>query len=558
KIVLCFFFHYYYQVFYIFRFYNHQSSFVHGGLDPPNRETSPVIGQKQIHQKIQQLNFRDCHAKITQVDSQATLGNGVVVQVTGELSNAGQPMRRFTQTFVLAAQSPKKYYVHNDIFRYQDEIISDEECDVDVHSEAEEDVPPERQVLPEVQQPINQPTIPQYYNPTAAPIQPNIPQVPIHHNQQPPPHVLNPQPVVPTVNGAVHPEDINVLPGQVPTHVPTAQSQGLGTSMPTLQQGLVQAPLNPPAPMEEPQPQIIDEPTEEPLETSYTESHEPEPEQEIPVESSSTEPKTYANLLKSGNSVPYSSPSAQVAPSPVIQPMRAPSPQAVNMNQTLGMRSNNINNRTGTRINQQQPRMPNRQDQSRGPPGRNSVNDENAFDDRRRSQSMNFNDINQLFLGNLPHTATEDELREIFSEFGVIIDLRVHSKPINKIGGLPGGRAPPNYGFITYETQQGVQNCLQAKPIYYPKDDKNGTLLNIEEKKTKDRPTYGGGRPSIDNNRIRGDNGGQRRGMGGPGGPNRNSTGGPTGPAGPNNRNNNYNNRSTGPPNRGPNTYNRR
>lgn len=100
------------------RFYNNQSSFVHGGLDP-NRETSPMIGQKQIHQKIQQLNFRDCHAKITQVDSQATLGNGVVVQVTGELSNAGQPMRRFTQTFVLAAQTPKKYYVHNDIFRYQ-------------------------------------------------------------------------------------------------------------------------------------------------------------------------------------------------------------------------------------------------------------------------------------------------------------------------------------------------------------------------------------------------------------------------------------------------------
>lgn len=54
-----------------------------------------------------------------QVDAQATLGNGVVVQVTGELSNGGAPMRRFTQTFVLAAQTPKKYYVHNDIFRYQ-------------------------------------------------------------------------------------------------------------------------------------------------------------------------------------------------------------------------------------------------------------------------------------------------------------------------------------------------------------------------------------------------------------------------------------------------------
>jgi hypothetical protein len=39
--------------------------------------------------------------------------------VSGELSNNGEPMRRFMQTFVLAPQSPKKYYVHNDIFRYQ-------------------------------------------------------------------------------------------------------------------------------------------------------------------------------------------------------------------------------------------------------------------------------------------------------------------------------------------------------------------------------------------------------------------------------------------------------
>lgn len=76
---------------------------------------------------------------------------------------------------------------------------------------------------------------------------------------------------------------------------------------------------------------------------------------------------------------------------------------------------------------------------------------------------MSFNDVNQLFLGNLPHTATEEELREIFSEFGTIVDLRVHSKPANKIGGPPGVRAPPNYGFITYETQLGVQTCLQAK-----------------------------------------------------------------------------------------------
>ena len=35
-------------------------------------------------------------------------------------------MRAFVQTFVLAPETPKKYYVHNDIFRYQDEDITSE------------------------------------------------------------------------------------------------------------------------------------------------------------------------------------------------------------------------------------------------------------------------------------------------------------------------------------------------------------------------------------------------------------------------------------------------
>ena len=55
----------------------------------------------------------------------------LIIQVTGELSNSGQPMRRFMQTFVLAPQSPKKYYVHNDIFRYQDEVFHDNDSDLE-------------------------------------------------------------------------------------------------------------------------------------------------------------------------------------------------------------------------------------------------------------------------------------------------------------------------------------------------------------------------------------------------------------------------------------------
>lgn len=62
----------------LYRFYSQDSSFVHGG--PEKQEC--VMGQHDIHQRIMQLNFRDCHAKIKQVDSLTTLGEGVVIQVS--------------------------------------------------------------------------------------------------------------------------------------------------------------------------------------------------------------------------------------------------------------------------------------------------------------------------------------------------------------------------------------------------------------------------------------------------------------------------------------------
>ncbi|KRT80573.1 RNA binding protein, partial [Oryctes borbonicus] len=486
------------------RFYNNQSSFVHGGLDPPNRETSPMIGQKQIHQKIQQLNFRDCHAKIAQVDAQATLGNGVVVQVTGELSNAGQPMRRFTQTFVLAAQSPKKYYVHNDIFRYQDEIISEEDCEPESRSDVEDEINQERPTLGDMP-PINQQPVPPYYSPNAAPIQGSMPQVPPpHHHAQPPQHVLPPQPQsapVPTVNGAIHPDEMNVMPpAQVPPHVTSPQAAPvMGAPLSSLQPTMAQIPLVVPMVDERPQqPVPIDEGAgDAPIENIYPDEPIQDDPQEVVQEPAaiSNEPKTYATLLKSGNNVSNFNTSSQISAMPVQQqPSMSPPPsnhfdsremtpnQPPNQGLPLGQRNSMNRNNNGARGNQVRPP---RQD-SRGGPGRLSLNE----DDGRRVQGSTHGDNYQLFLGNLPHFATEDELREIFSEFGQIVDLRIHSKPNNKTG--QAGRVPPNYGFITYETQQGVQNCLAAKPHFFPKNDRHGQQLNVEEKKTKDRP-FGGG-----------------------------------------------------------------
>uniref|UniRef100_A0A3Q2ZIB9 GTPase activating protein (SH3 domain) binding protein 1 n=1 Tax=Kryptolebias marmoratus TaxID=37003 RepID=A0A3Q2ZIB9_KRYMA len=116
---------------YLHRFYGKNSSYVHGGLDSNGKPVEAVYGQSEIHKRVMALSFRDCHTKIRHVDAHATLNEGVVVQVMGELSNNMQPMRKFMQTFVLAPEGTvaNKFYVHNDVFRYQDEVFGDSDSE---------------------------------------------------------------------------------------------------------------------------------------------------------------------------------------------------------------------------------------------------------------------------------------------------------------------------------------------------------------------------------------------------------------------------------------------
>ncbi|XP_028035159.1 ras GTPase-activating protein-binding protein 2 [Bombyx mandarina] len=379
------------------RFYNNYSSFIHGGLDAPNRETLPVVGQKQIHNRIQQLNFRDCHAKISQVDAQATLGNGVVVQVTGELSNGGAPMRRFTQTFVLAAQSPKKYYVHNDIFRYQDIVFSDEEGEGSGRSEGEEEesaanagayFPPPPNAFPSA--PFPQPPHAPLVSPPPPAPAPPAPQQPAHH-----------------LNG--HPQQHD----DVSRHLVAALQATTAPSEPEPERSATPPPA--PAPLDAaPEPEPEREPTPPPQPAT------------VPPE-----PKTYANLLKSGSS------QAQRA-MPAVVPSSAP------------------------------PRAP----RPAPPPGLPP-----APEAARR-----YSDAQQLFLGNLPPGASEDELRALFAQFGPVAELRVHAK-----SAPPGQPRLPNYGFITYESSQAASECLSAAPLYFPPDSADAVKLNVEEKKARGR-----------------------------------------------------------------------
>ena len=105
------------------RFYSSTSTFMH------DDQTKTVIGPDAIAQRIQELAFKQRHIKIRQVECHSTVNLSVVVQVCGEIStkpivnNQTSPiMKRFVQTFVLtpAENCKQKYYVHNDIFQYQD------------------------------------------------------------------------------------------------------------------------------------------------------------------------------------------------------------------------------------------------------------------------------------------------------------------------------------------------------------------------------------------------------------------------------------------------------
>ncbi|XP_018611780.1 ras GTPase-activating protein-binding protein 2-like isoform X4 [Scleropages formosus] len=136
---------------FLHRFYGRHSSYVHGGLDANGKPAEAVYGQAEIHKKVMSLQFSECHTKIRHVDAHATLSDGVVVQVMGELSNAGQPMRKFMQTFVLAPEGSvaNKFYVHNDIFRYEDEVFGDSEAELEESEEEVEEEQEERQPSPE-------------------------------------------------------------------------------------------------------------------------------------------------------------------------------------------------------------------------------------------------------------------------------------------------------------------------------------------------------------------------------------------------------------------------
>ncbi|GAB0088295.1 Ras GTPase-activating protein-binding protein [Sergentomyia squamirostris] len=487
------------------RFYNHQSSFVHDGLEPNNRESGLVIGQKQIYNRIQQLNFRDCHAKISQVESQATLGNGVVVQVTGELSNDGQPMRRFTQTFVLAAETPKKYYVHNDIFRYQD-VYSDDEVDAD-SERSENDAEIETTAVTgsvEEQPPLAGSAMQQSQQAMYYPL---VAQQQITQTVQ--------------MNGVVHDEMLQA------THLPVSPTTGTVAVTPTVAPNSGVLPMDPSVAqaahvLTAPQ-QVAKEPPTHQLppvaEVSVIEAaekakaaaavavstEEPTKEQSVGKEDDLTQrviqsEPTYANLVKSGGAPPggLSFASAMTQATATAPPQHSSSlgitqqpiaPVNLTRHVTSPPPVKYENNSGGYRGGSSS----NERDVGGPLPQRSGNNMPPRPVRERRSSNTNqgvYSDMQQLFLGNIPHQATEEELRPLFAKYGTVLELRILSK--SNTPKIIGRGPPPNYGFITFAEPEAATNCHSENNIVYQDGSAEGQKLNIELKKTKPRGEMGG------------------------------------------------------------------
>ncbi|MEK7062043.1 MAG: RNA-binding protein [Patescibacteria group bacterium] len=61
---------------------------------------------------------------------------------------------------------------------------------------------------------------------------------------------------------------------------------------------------------------------------------------------------------------------------------------------------------------------------------------------------------NRLFVGNLPFTATEDQLTEMFAKFGEIVSVRIIT---DKISGRSKG-----FGFVEYKTDAEAKAAIDG------------------------------------------------------------------------------------------------
>lgn len=140
---------------------------------------------------------------------------------------------------------------------------------------------------------------------------------------------------------------------------------------------------------------------------------------------------------------------------------------------------------------QREPRQSRRTQQDRPPAERKSGT---TFPSRTLPDSY------QIFVGGLPTGTTDQELRDVFSGYGNILEVRTN---------------PKNFGFIVFDNEDSVRDIMLRKETdQFQIRRKN---LNIEEKKPSEKRGLGGGGGGGASGGLSGGNRRQPSTAGGPG-----------------------------------------
>lgn len=88
----------------------------------------------------------------------------------------------------------------------------------------------------------------------------------------------------------------------------------------------------------------------------------------------------------------------------------------------------------------------------------------------------------KMYVGNLPFTATEDDVRALFTDYGTVTDIHL---PMDRDSGRPRG-----FAFVTMDSQTAMNEAIRG----LNEKDYGGRNLTINEARPKeDRPAGGGG-----------------------------------------------------------------
>lgn len=107
---------------------------------------------------------------------------------------------------------------------------------------------------------------------------------------------------------------------------------------------------------------------------------------------------------------------------------------------------------------------------------------------------------NKLYVGNLPYTTTEDDLRRMFSEAGNIVSVTI---PIDKMSNRPRG-----FAFVEMSSGEEASKAINL----FNGQEMDGRALNVSEARPPENRGGGGGGGGYSSGGSKGGYGGNKGG----------------------------------------------